>query len=109
MNGGREIRFQRGHLRPRRGQQRAGLLHIQITGQTVGKAVAGDGQFLRLRGDVLVGNRQAALIPAHLEIIVRHFAQQRHHRAPAIKFGGGEIGPGGFLRPAFATEHINFP
>ena len=64
---------------------------------------------LFLRRDVFAGNRQSALITAHVNVIARHVAEQRDQGGAPAEFRGGDLVPGRFRRAAFAAEHVNFP
>ena len=101
--------FQGGNVRAGGGQQRAGLLHVQITGQPLGKPVAGERERPGLRPEVFPGDHNPALITAHRHIIARHLAQQRHPGGPPVVHGGGHFRPGGLRRAPRAPKHIQFP
>ncbi len=94
VNGGGERRFQRWHDSACGGENRAGLLHVQVAGQAVGVTVLSDRQGLLLRADVVAGNFQPPLIAAGFDIVARDFAEQRDEHFALAELRGGELGLG---------------
>ena len=109
VDGSLERTFQRGDLGPGGGEQRGGLLHIEVARQAMLETVLGDGQALFLRRDVFTGNRQSLLIAARVNIIARDFPDQRYQHVAPAEFRGGHFGLGRLLGAADAAENVQLP
>ena len=90
-------------------QQRGGLLHIEVAGQSVLEPILREGQGFRLGLEILIGNLQLPLVAADLNVVARHLAQQRHQHISPAEFGGGDFSLAGLDTTTRSSEHIDFP
>ena len=101
--------FEHGDLRLRRRQQYFRFLGIQFAGQAGVETGAGDIDGILLGRDILVGDGQALLEIADIDVIARDLGENAHQHVAPIFLDGGEQGVGLLQGPSFPAEHVDLP
>ena len=109
MDRGLDAAFQDWDNGPGGCEQSGGLLHVEVASQAIGEPVAGEGESVLLGFDVFVGDVQAALKAAQVDVIAGDLAEQCEQHIAAAEFGSGDFGLAGLDRAACPAEHVDFP
>src|ERR1700728_2477014 len=75
----------------------------------MGETVTCDGQTLFLGLDILPGDDQAPLVPAHVHVVPGHISQKRQQYILALVDCRRHLGGGRLDRSALAAKNIDFP
>ena len=105
-----------GHGRAQRGQLGGRLLDAGarlLLGQRIRQArlhaPLGDLRRLALRGQVALGNRQALLLAAQVDVVHRHLGRQRHPGRGQAGLGGQQVGVASAYATANAAKQVGLP
>ena len=91
------------------GEKRGSLRDIEVAGEALVVALAGEVEGVLLGGDVLFGDGETLLGGAGLDVAAGDLAEEGDEDVAPAEFGGGELGVGGFDVAAVAAEDVDFP
>jgi hypothetical protein len=83
-----ELPCERRHLRARAGDIRQRLLHFEVGPEPRLLAESREVERLLLQRHVRLGNRQALLQGAHVDVVERHFGREAHEQILQIRRAG---------------------